>query len=294
LSARRDAPKLDSRSRDPGSQTLMATPAGASPEGPRSGPPQGDHTMIPGGTLSPRSGEPAHTMMAGGVGAASRSGAPAPASAARTGPPAEPPPPPPLMLPGGPQTLDTPVAPMPPIPARSMQPQAPPPVPPPMPPAPPVAPPVAPAAASEPPRPRAAPRTQDLTFSNLSPPPPVETATVRVAAPARAGGRAWRLVGANDVAAAIDFTVQEAALLESESGLLVGRSARAQFVIEHDSISRNHARFLLDRGTLCLEDLDSMNGTWVDGAKLEANAPVPLQPNGIVEIGKIRLRVTGG
>jgi pSer/pThr/pTyr-binding forkhead associated (FHA) protein len=37
-----------------------------------------------------------------------------------------------------------------------------------------------------------------------------------------------------------------------------------------------------------------MNGTWVDGQKLEPNAPVPLKPGGIVEIGKIKLRVTGG
>jgi pSer/pThr/pTyr-binding forkhead associated (FHA) protein len=96
------------------------------------------------------------------------------------------------------------------------------------------------------------------------------------------------------VAAALDFTVAEPALLESDSGLLVGRSARANFVIEHDSVSRNHARFLLEQGALCLEDLDSMNGTWVDGQKLEPNTPVPLQPGGIVEIGKIKLRVTGG
>jgi pSer/pThr/pTyr-binding forkhead associated (FHA) protein len=65
-------------------------------------------------------------------------------------------------------------------------------------------------------------------------------------------------------------------------------------VIEHDSVSRNHARFILERGALCLEDLDSMNGTWVDGRKLDPNTPVPLQPGGIVEIGKIKLRVTGG
>jgi predicted component of type VI protein secretion system len=117
---------------------------------------------------------------------------------------------------------------------------------------------------------------------------------MRVAAPPRTGGRAWRLVGANDVAAAFDFTVNEPALLENDSGLLIGRSARANFVIEHDSVSRNHARFMLEGGALCLEDLDSMNGTWVDGQKLEPNAPVPLQPGGIVEIGKIKLRVTGG
>jgi hypothetical protein len=212
-------------------------------------------------------------------------------------PPSAPPPAPPAdeppvatMIAGreGPQPLDEPVAPTPPIPARSLHPPQPPAIPTP------AAPPPVPAAEPPPaPQRRTPERTQDVTGR---PPAPAaeEAATMRVAAPPRTGGRAWRLVGANDVAALFDFTVNEPALLETDSGLLVGRSARASFVIEHDSVSRNHARFLLDNGALCLEDLDSMNGTWVDGQKLEPNAPVPLQPGGIVEIGKIKLRVTGG
>jgi hypothetical protein len=260
LSQRRDAPRLDPGSRGAGVHTLAADQAA----------PQGAYTMMPGAPLSPMSGEPQHTMIAG---AAGRSEPPPPAppppppppAPARAGAPSAPPPEPPR-----PQPLDEPVAPTPPIPARSMQPP--------------------PADAA---RPRA-PRTQDLTFSHLDPPQAPDMATVRVAAPARTGGRAWRLVGANDIAAAVDFTIQEAALMETESGLLIGRSARAHFVVDHDSVSRNHARFLLERGTLCLEDLDSMNGTWVDGNKVEANTPVPLLPNGIVELGKVRLRVTGG
>jgi pSer/pThr/pTyr-binding forkhead associated (FHA) protein len=35
-----------------------------------------------------------------------------------------------------------------------------------------------------------------------------------------------------------------------------------------------------------------MNGTWVNGQKLEANAPVKLATEAIVEFGKIRLLVT--
>ncbi|HEY7609522.1 MAG TPA: FHA domain-containing protein [Alphaproteobacteria bacterium] len=279
-------PKLEGRSREPGQGGETIGPgavAGFSREG---------GTMVqgaaaPGGGLSPKSGEPG-TMMAGAPANPPR------AAAARSGPPSEQPNP--TMIAGreglagraGPQPLDEPVAPTPPIPARSLHPpqppapQAPPPeqaAPPPIPP-------------PEPPRPRKAERTQDV--SGKPPAEPSEAATMRVTPPPRPGGRAWRFVGANDVAAALDFTVAEPALLESDSGLLVGRSARANFVIEHDSVSRNHARFLLERGALCLEDLDSMNGTWVDGRKLEPNTPVPLQPGGIVEIGKIKLRVTGG
>jgi hypothetical protein len=174
------------------------------------------------------------------------------------------------------QPLDEPVAPGPPIPQRSRQKMSAEPPPPPAP---------------EPPR-KASTRTHDL--SHPQPGGAEEAATMRVAAEARPGGRAWRLVGANDVAAAIDFTIHEAALIEAENGFLIGRSARAHLVVEHDSVSRNHARFLLDKGLLCVEDLDSMNGTWVDERKLEANVPVPLKPNGIVEFGKVKLRVTGG
>jgi len=293
MGPRKGAPKLATPSGEPasqaaGAQTMMqgapATPYGGDP---------GAQTMFPGAgaaPLSPRSGEPANpTIMAGPAGSVSRT----PPAPARTGTPAEGPQA--TILAGniGQQPLAEPIQPNPPIPARSQRepqsstPTAPPPVP--LAAAPP--PERVSASPAEPPRPRAPERTQDLTVRNQ---PPPEAATVRVAQAPRAGGRAWRLVGSNDVAKSVEFTVQEAALLESEAGLLIGRSARAHFVIDHDSISRNHARFLIDRGTLLLEDLDSMNGTWVDGKKLEANEPVPLAPNGIVEIGKLALRVTGG
>ena len=47
-------------------------------------------------------------------------------------------------------------------------------------------------------------------------------------------------------------------------------------------------------GVLYVEDLESMNGTWLDGRKLEAHRPAPLRPGSIVEFGKIKLRVTAG
>jgi len=290
MGPRKQAPKLDARTGDPatqgGSQTMMP----GAPARPYSGEP-GAQTMFPGAAapLSPRSAEPTpQTMMAGPAGP--RSAEPGRSPSVPSGPPADEPPQATIIAGGRrQQELDEPVQPTPPVPARAQRdafssaptgvPASPPPVPPPYE-----------APRAEPPRPRAE-RTQDLTAHNQ---PPPEAATVRIAQPARAGGRAWKLIGANDVAKTIEFTIQEAALLESESGLLVGRSARANFVIDHDSISRNHARFTLERGILMLEDLDSMNGTWVDGKRLEANEPVALQPNGIVEIGKLALRVTGG
>jgi hypothetical protein len=292
----RSEPRLEGKSREPASEKAAETLGPGAEESARGdAPPRRAGAQK--AALSPMSGEPG-TMMAGAAGpvpskpgkseTSTPTGVPAASPAA-------------TMLAGRekPQPLDEPVAPTPPIPARSLQPPPEPPKPPPAPPpappraAPPPAPEPEPPPAPAPPR-RRPERTQDVTGRPPVPPEPGEAATMRVATPPRQGGRAWRLVGANDLAAAFDFTVQEPALLETDSGLLIGRSARANFVIEHDSVSRNHARFLLERGELCLEDLDSMNGTWVDGQKLEPNAPVPLQPGGIVEIGKIKLRVTGG
>jgi hypothetical protein len=282
----RSEPRLEGHSREPEAERAGSATIG--PGAPGFTRPGEAGTMLQGSgapPLSPRSGEPG-TMMAGAPAnpppPTGKKMRPAPSV---SGPPPEEPPAA-TMIAGreGAQPLDEPVTPTPPIPARSLHP--------PQPPAPPPA--AAHPVAGEPPRPRRPERTLDVTGRPPAAGAPEEAATMRVTAPPRAGGRAWRLVGANDVAASFDFTVQEPALLDSDAGLLVGRSARANFVIEHDSVSRNHARFLLEQGALCLEDLDSMNGTWVDGQKLEPNTPVPLQPGGIVEIGKIKLRVTGG
>ncbi len=138
------------------------------------------------------------------------------------------------------------------------------------------------------------PRTLDLANAPAGKPAADEPATAHATPPAAAAGRQWRVVGANDIGAGIDLTLAESALREAEGGLLVGRSTRAHVIIEHDSISRNHARFALVNGVLYVEDLDSMNGSWLDGRKLDANRPAPLRPGSILEFGKVKLRVSAG
>ncbi len=127
------------------------------------------------------------------------------------------------------------------------------------------------------------------------PPPPeeeeVEQPTVRTVMVSSVGGRNWRITGANDAAADLVFALQELTLRDSENGILVGRSNRAGVTIQHQSISRNHARFVLLENELCVEDLELMNGTWVNGAKLEPNRPVALAPDSVIEFGKVMMRV---
>lgn len=105
-------------------------------------------------------------------------------------------------------------------------------------------------------------------------------------------GRAWQLRGANDRAAGLDFTVFEEDLRQADNGLHVGRSARSNIILEDESVSRNHARLVLVDGGLKVEDLDSMNGTWVDGEKAEAGTPIDLGVGVEVEFGKLKLVVT--
>jgi hypothetical protein len=55
--------------------------------------------------------------------------------------------------------------------------------------------------------------------------------------------------------------------------------------------SRQHAAVTLDRGMLVVEDLNSLNGTWVNGARIRAGAALPLKPGDVLQIGVAQLRV---
>lgn len=52
-----------------------------------------------------------------------------------------------------------------------------------------------------------------------------------------------------------------------------------------DAVSRRHARISVRHGRFLLQDLNSTNGTWLNGRKLSSGSDVPLQPGDEVEIG---------
>lgn len=55
--------------------------------------------------------------------------------------------------------------------------------------------------------------------------------------------------------------------------------------------SRRHAALTLDKSLLVVEDLNSLNGTWVNGARLRAGAALPLKSGDVIQIGVAQLRV---
>ena len=68
-----------------------------------------------------------------------------------------------------------------------------------------------------------------------------------------------------------------------EDQLTIGRSADSGLVIRDDYTSTHHARLMLWNDVWMLQDLDSTNGSFVQGKKVGAPTPVP--PNTPVSIG---------
>jgi len=50
--------------------------------------------------------------------------------------------------------------------------------------------------------------------------------------------------------------------------MLLGRSSACQLVFADDTVSRRHAELRLHEGRWILRDLDSSNGTWVNGRRV--------------------------
>lgn len=60
-----------------------------------------------------------------------------------------------------------------------------------------------------------------------------------------------------------DFT------LPASGEVIIGRSSDLDMVLREDMVSRRHARIVIDRGQLVLEDLGSTNGSFLNGEKIQ-------------------------
>ncbi|WP_344058770.1 FHA domain-containing protein FhaB/FipA [Microbacterium pumilum] len=58
--------------------------------------------------------------------------------------------------------------------------------------------------------------------------------------------------------------------------LTIGRSSESGLVVRDDYTSSHHARLVLWGDQWMIQDLDSTNGTWHDGARVAAPAPVTI------------------
>ena len=68
---------------------------------------------------------------------------------------------------------------------------------------------------------------------------------------------------------------------------VIGRDPDVQVFLDHPSVSRRHARISITAGRVVLEDLNSRNGTCVDGRDI--TSPTDLHDGAIIGVGPITL-----
>ena len=68
----------------------------------------------------------------------------------------------------------------------------------------------------------------------------------------------------------------------------IGRAARADFIVDAPLVSRVHCRLTAGADALEVKDLDSTNGTFVNGERV--TEPRRLEPGDVVRVGDSDLR----
>ena len=100
------------------------------------------------------------------------------------------------------------------------------------------------------------------------------------------------LVGAGPAGQEVRIKVNGNAVARAESGQVIGRSsANADYVISVDSISRRHACLRLDGDTLTIEDMNSLNGTGLDGVRLKPGEARVVRDGARLTFGEVDLVV---
>jgi DNA-binding NtrC family response regulator len=90
----------------------------------------------------------------------------------------------------------------------------------------------------------------------------------------------------------VDGTTSSMVELPPKGLLTIGRAAEADLRISHRSVSRHHARLLLEGGQVRLSDLNSHNGVRVNGHAVEGTRT--LLPGDVVSIGEVHLVLYAG
>jgi len=75
------------------------------------------------------------------------------------------------------------------------------------------------------------------------------------------------------------------------SRLLVGRSDQCDLVISHESVSSQHCELIISEEKVSLRDLNSTNGTFVNGSRIKE---VTLQKNDQINVGLVGLIFENG
>lgn len=85
-----------------------------------------------------------------------------------------------------------------------------------------------------------------------------------------------------------DGDVPDQLIVVDSTGVKIGRTAPADIVLPHRSISREHCIVGLANDELLVSDLNSTNGTYIDGARIHRATVLPV--GSVLRLGQISLR----
>jgi len=100
------------------------------------------------------------------------------------------------------------------------------------------------------------------------------------------------LSGYDDRNQAVRIKIRDAELKGCSKGISLGRHPDiVDWVIASQEISRRHARIRFSAHGYELEDLNSSNGTWLNGRRLSSFTPTSLSPGDEIRLGTLTLSV---
>jgi hypothetical protein len=106
-------------------------------------------------------------------------------------------------------------------------------------------------------------------------------------------GPAWMLGGHDADGKTFNARLSLTSLRRLKYGVTVGRHDElCEVLVNHPSLSRRHARFRLQGDALTMEDLNSTNGTTVDGKPLKPFEPHPVDASSVLVLGDLQFSLS--
>ena len=116
-----------------------------------------------------------------------------------------------------------------------------------------------------------------------------------LSSPARTGAlleAGWVLSGSDGAGRPVRLVFGDTELSQVYLGIVIGRHpALCDRVIDDLSVSRRHMRIGMAEGKPYVEDLNSLNGTLLDGAEVPQFEPVPFAAGQELTLGRVVLEV---
>jgi len=103
----------------------------------------------------------------------------------------------------------------------------------------------------------------------------------------------WILNGRDAAGEEITIRLTDRELMESENCVTIGRHPElCDHVLHEPTVSRRHLRVALRSGGVTIEDLNSQNGTLIDGVDIPAFIACTLRPGQRLGLGRLELELT--